>query len=276
MTIAWSEYFEPERLRDFPALRPGADPAGWAHGGSDGSGVRVAVVDSGIEAGHPLVGQVAGSVAFAEDDDATFGFRAVPCDPEDLAGHGTACAGLIRAVAPGCELWSVRVLGESSRGRAAVLAAALEWVAAERFDVVNLSLSTANRDWALPLHDLVDEAFFAGCVLVCAVNNVYKPTFPSQYAAVVSVAVGGGAGSPLSYNVEAPAEFGAPGLDVVVAWPGGGTATVSGNSFAAAHVSGLAALVRGAHPGLAPHGVKALLAATCVNARRSDGRRSPR
>lgn len=269
MTIAWSEYFEPDRLRPFPALPLPGDPAdarAWAWEGSTGKGVRVAVVDSGVDPTHPAVGEVAGAVAFEPDDDAPWGQRAVEVEAHDLAGHGTACAGIIRALAPEAEIWSVRVLGESMRGRAGVLAAAVEWVVEHGFDVANLSLSTANRDWYGHLHQVTDGAFFGGTVLVCAVNNVFKPTYPSQFASVVSVATGGGPGTTLSYNVEPPAEFGAPGLDVPVAWLDGATATVSGNSFAAAHVSGLAALVRAKHPGLPPYAVKAVLAAAASNA----------
>lgn len=268
MTIAWSEYFEPDRLQPFPALPlPGADAAQWAWGGSDGTGARVAVVDSGIDATHPAVGEVAGSVAFEPDESAEWGHRAVQTQARDLAGHGTACAAIIRALAPGAEIWSVRVLGESMRGRAAVLAAALEWVVEQGFDVANLSLSTANKDWFADLHRLVDAAFFRGTVMVSALNNVFKPTYPSEFASVVSVATAGPPGTPLAYNVTPPAEFGAPGTDVPVAWLDGATATVSGNSFAAAHVSGLAALVRAKHPGLPPHAVKAALAAAARNAR---------
>lgn len=267
MTLAWSEDFEPDRIRPFPAL-PLPEPATeWAYGGSDGRGVRVAVVDSGVERSHPLVGPVAGGVVFEPDDDSPGGVRVEEREHDDVAGHGTAVAGIIRSLAPACELWSLRVLGENMRGRAAVFARAVEWATEQRFDVVNLSLSTRNEAWFGRFHALADAAYFAGCVLVCAVNNVPAPTYPSEFASVVSVASGGPPGTPLAYNVEPPAEFGAPGLDVPVAWPGGGTATVTGNSFAAPHVAGLVALIRSKHPGLSCHSVKAALAAVSANAR---------
>ena len=267
MTLAWSEAFEPERLRPFPALPLPEPVRDWAVGGRDGAGVRVAVVDSGIDGAHPAVGGVAGAVAFEPDDDSPGGVRAEEREHDDVAGHGTAVAGIIRELAPACELWSLRVLGENLRGRAAVFATAVEWAIERRFDVVNLSLSTSNEAWFGRFHALSDAAFFAGTVLVCAVNNVPAPTYPSQFASVISVASSGGPGSPLTYNVEPPAEFGAPGLDVPVAWPGGATATVTGNSFAAPHVAGLAALIRSKHVGLPCHAVKATLAALAVNAR---------
>ena len=204
---------------------------------------------------------------FEPDDDSPGGVRVEEREHDDVAGHGTAVAGIIRSLAPACEVWSLRVLGGNLRGRAAVFATAVEWATRQHFDVVNLSLSTSNDAWFGRFHDLADAAYFAGSVLVCAVNNVPAPTYPSQFASVVSVASGGPPGSPLAYNVDPPAEFGAPGLDIPVAWPGGATATVTGNSFAAPHVAGLAALIRSKHPALPCHAVKAVLAAVSVNAR---------
>ena len=160
----------------------------------------------------------------------------------------------------------MRVLGASMRGRSGAVAEGLRWCVENGVDVVNLSLSTANEAWFSPFHELVDHAVLHGTTVVCAVNNVPAPTYPSEFAAVLSVATGGGPGTPLRYNVTPPAEFGAPGLDVRVAWPGGGSVEVTGNSFAAAHVSGLAALVRSKHPGLPPAAVKAVLMAASENA----------
>ena len=267
MTLAWSEDFEPGRLRPLPVLQLPQPASEWAWGGADGAGVRVAVVDSGVDAGHPLVGGVAGGVVFEADLDSVTGVRIDERAHGDLAGHGTACAGVVRRLAPACEIWSLRVLGETMRGRAVVFAAALEWATQQRFDVINLSLSTSNPAWYGRLHELTDAAYFAGCILVSAVNNVPKATYPSEFASVLSVASSGGPDAPLAVNVSPPAEFGAPGVDIEVAWLNGGTAVVSGNSFSAAHVSGLAALIRSKHPGLAPPAVKATLAAASVNAR---------
>ncbi len=266
VTLAWSEDFETDRLHAFPVIPMPLPAASWAWGGADGSGVRVAVVDSGIDADHPAVGGIGGGVVFEPDSERNGEVRIEECVHDDVAGHGTAVAGIIRKLAPASEIWSLRVLGENMRGRAGVFAAAVEWATRQRFDVINLSLSTSNGAWYGPLHELADEAFFAGSVVVCAVNNVPAPTYPSQFASVISVASSGPAGAPLAYNVNPPAEFGAPGMDVEVAWLNQATATVSGNSFSAAHVSGLAALIRSKHPGLPVHAVKAALAAASVNA----------
>jgi subtilisin family serine protease len=264
---AWSEFFVPSRLRPVAALPLPQPVAEWAWGGSDGAGVRVAVVDSGVEDGHRLVGRVDGAVV-VEDVEGGDDKRVVERAHPDLYGHGTAIAGTIRTMAPACELWSVQVLGPSLKGRAASLVAALRWTVQQRFDVVNLSLSTGGSAWFAPLQDLMDDAFFGGTVAVCAVNNVFSATFPAQFASVISVASSGPPGSPLAYNVDPPAEFGAPGEDVTVAWRDGGTATVTGNSFSAGYVSGLVTLIRAKHPGLPPFAVKSVLAAAAVNAAR--------
>ena len=217
-------------------------------------------MDSGIESGHPSVGDVAGAVAIEYDEDAPDRSRRVEGPHEDLFGHGTACAGLIRAAAPDCQLYSVRVLGERLTGRGTVFAAGLSWALEAGMHVVNLSLSTG-RDTYLPLlHDIADAAYFHGTILVCAVNNTPGPSYPSQFSSVISVAAHD-RHDPFGYdyNPAPPVEFGAPGIDVDVAWRGGGTLTVTGNSFAAAHMTGLVTRLLGKHPGLTPFQVKTVL-----------------
>src|SRR5262245_13899123 len=104
---------------------PGEVTREWAWGGATGAGARVCVLDSGIEAGHPLVGEVQRSVAISLDGDE------VVVEENDIAGdlcgHGTACAGVIRALAPECELISVRVLGAGYTGSGQVLLEGLRW-----------------------------------------------------------------------------------------------------------------------------------------------------
>jgi subtilisin family serine protease len=235
----------------------------WAWAGSTGAGVRVCILDSGIETGHPRVGPIARSVAVkVEGEEVT-----VEDDAEgDLCGHGTACAGIVRSLAPDCELTSVRVLGAGFTGSGRVLLEGLRWAVAEGFDVINMSLSTTKREFASVLHELADDAYFRRTVLVASAHNMPVESFPWRFSSVISV------GShevedPLAFfaNPTPPVEFFARGLDVEVAWLGGTTIRSTGNSFATPHLAGICALVRAKHPELTPFQLKSVLYLTASN-----------
>ena len=261
---AWSESFE--RLDRVPALPLPEDAATWAWGGATGAGIKVAVVDSGIDGSHPAVGDIAGYVAVVVDPDSETGTNYVEGPHEDLVGHGTACAGIIRKLAPEVEIYSIRVLGENLKGKGALFLAGIEWAIENGMDVVNMSLSSKSENLFAPLHDVADEAYFGNTVLVCAANNTPGPTYPSQFASVVSVAATPGTDPYLlAYNPHPPVEFAAIGIDIEVPWTGG-SIVATGNSFAAPHVAGLAALIRSKHPGLTPFQVKSVLQAASTNA----------
>lgn len=250
-----------------PRTLPAEVTREWAWGGATGAGVDVAIIDSGIDADHPLVGGVDSAVAFRYDAEPE-GAVALDVGPHaDLFGHGTACAGIIRRVAPECRLHSLRVLGERLTGKGAVFAAALRWAIDNHMHVVNMSLSTGKSDYFALFHELADLAYFNGVMLVCAVNNVPGPTYPSEYATVFSVAAHERK-DPYGFDVNPapPVEFGAPGIDVQVPWSNGTTITSTGNSFAAPHLAGLITLIRSKHPGLTPAEMKAVLRATADNA----------
>ena len=89
----------------------------------------------------------------------------------DGAGHGTACAGIVRSLAPACRLHSVRVLGAGNTGSGELILGGLRHAIESGFDVVNLSLSTTKRRFAELLHELADNAYFKGTVLVAAVTG---------------------------------------------------------------------------------------------------------
>ena len=269
---AWSWADRPEEaptVRAIPELDD-LTPA-WAWGGSTGAGVRVAVIDSGIDNAHPAIaGQVRGYISFSEDANGRVASSEEPHD--DAYGHGTACAGIIRRLAPDCELYSVKVLGARLRGQGSAFLAGLRWAIEQRMDVVNLSLGTTRREYADPLYELADRAYFGNTILVTAANNMPTPSYPSLYGTVISVACHGGQDpDEFYYNPEPPVEFLAPGIDVRVAWLDGRHLTVTGNSFAAPHIAGQVARIRAKHPGLAPFQVKTILRATARNLRRVAG-----
>lgn len=198
-----------------------------------GRGVRVAVVDSGVEAGHPdLAGQVVLNENFVDD-------RASPAE-----SHGTAVAGIIAAradnglgiagVAPQARLLALRACWQAqdqtlctSLGLAKALYAAIQQGA----HIINLSLGGPD-DRLLAL--LLDQALARGAIVVTAMPGRGGP-FPANHRGVLVV----GSAPPLPEGV-----VGAPGRDVPSTAVGGGYAVVSGSSFAAAHAAGLLALVR--------------------------------
>jgi subtilisin family serine protease len=247
-----------------PAGLPIPRARDWAWKGSRGAGVRVCVIDSGIDASHPHVGGVDGAVFLHLDGD---GEIAVEDDEEgDLFGHGTACAGIIRSLAPECEIHSVRVLGRALTGQGRILLAGIEWAIEQRFDVISLSLSTTKSDFAADLRELVDRAYFGGSLIVSSAHNMPVESYPWRFSAVVSVASHSGR-DPFEFysNPEPPVEFAARGVDVDVAWLGGSTIRTSGNSFATPHIAGIVALMLSKHPGMTPFETKSLLRATATN-----------
>ncbi len=266
-TPAWSGAFSADRLPEVRALPLHTSSREWAWGGSTGRGVRVAIVDSGVEDGHPQVGSLKGAVAVEPRTDGSGDFDYALGPHEDLVGHGTACAGIIRSLAPDVDIYSVRVLGANLRGKGSAFVAGVRWAMDNDMDVVNMSLSSRSEQWFGPLHQIADEAYFKGMTLVCAANNVPGPTYPSQFAAVVSVAARPSADPfGIAYNPHPPVEFGARGIDVNVAWSGGGSMVSSGNSFATPHVAGMVALIRAKHPWLTAFQMKSVLQAVADNA----------
>jgi subtilisin family serine protease len=236
----------------------------WALGGSTGKGARVCILDSGVEAGHPRVGELESAVAISlgENDEVV----ATEDTEGDVSGHGTACAGIVRALAPECSLSSVRVLGSTFTGSGAVLLAGLRYAVEQGFDVINMSLSTTKKPFAGVLHELADSAYFRRTVLVASAHNMPVESYPWRFSSVVSV------GSheepdPLAffYNPSPPVEFFGRGVNVEVPWLGGRSLTVSGNSFATPHLSAICALVLAKHPELTPFQLKSVLYLTATN-----------
>lgn len=237
----------------------------WAWGGSTGAGVRVCIVDGGVEGDHPMVGPVASSHAVVVREGAR---EVVEVEHGDSFGHGTACAGIVRAIAPDCEIHSVRVLGERGGGTGRTLLAGLEWAIGQRFDVINMSLSTARPEFAQALRELADEAYFAGSVIVASAHNSQVESFPWRFSSVISV---GSHTHPepgrILYNPRPPVEFFARGQAVQVAGLRGSVTRSSGNSFATPHVTGRCALILGKHPRLTVFQLKTALYLTSANVR---------
>jgi subtilisin len=224
----------------------------------------VAVIDSGIDATHSAIGgRISGYVSIQQVGD-TLVYETDPHD--DSMGHGTACASIIRNLAPDCDLYSVQVLRRSSAGRGDMIAAGLRWAIEHNMQICNLSLGTTKKEYFDTLHELADLAYFRNVMLVTAANNLAIPCFPSVYASVISVAAHG-VPDPYTfyYNPHPPTEFGAHGIGVRVAWPGERWITSTGNSFAAPHITGIVAAILSKHPELTLSQMKLVLRALATN-----------
>jgi subtilisin family serine protease len=226
------------------------------HHAALGRGVRVAVVDSGIDSGHPdLAGQIERRENFVDGK------------PYEAEMHGTAIAGIIAAragnglgivgVAPGARLLALRACWQQAAGDTACdsfsLAKALQAAIVQGADVINLSL--AGPDDRL-LRALLDRALQHGITLVGAVDaRLAGGGFPASHPGVLAVA------EAVPENEPAARILLAPGRDVPSTLPGARWGFVSGASFAAAEVSGLVALIVELRPGLGPQRVREALRA---------------
>lgn len=209
---------------------------------AQGAGVKVAVIDTGIDRSHSDIA-VAG------------GFNAVdPAKPQewdDREGHGTHVAGTIAAkrdgegvvgVAPRASVYSVRVLDENGNGTYDDVIAGIDWAVANGMHVANMSLGADEGSPALEL--AVKKAAERGLVIVAASGNSAGPVgYPAQYPETIAVGASDKDDKTAWFSNRGPeVDFIAPGVDVVSLKRGGGLDSNSGTSMATPHVAGLAAL----------------------------------
>jgi serine protease len=229
-----------------------------AHAVSTGAGAVVAVVDTGITAGHPdLAGRVLPGYDFVDRDS----------DPRDGDGHGTHVSGIIAAaanngvgvdsVAPGAQILPVRVLDNEGTGDDATVAEGIDWATAHGADVINLSLSgqlpLSGLGVTGQMDDAVQRAVDHGVVVVAAAGNDSLPTCEnsSYQGRVLCVGAVDRRGQRSFYSsfgnglgLVAPGGAGTGGdEDILSTWNDGGYHTLAGTSQAVPHVAGAAALL---------------------------------
>jgi subtilisin len=222
-----------------------------------GTGVRVAIVDSGVA--PELLGNHSESLSFRVKSSGLLA-TVERCPPGDVRQHGTAVASIVRSLAPEAELTSVRVLDDLGRSQARSLKIALEFCIRQGFDVVNVSLGTRQPDVILDLYEIVDQAAMAGVILVCATDNSGTPDYPAACSSLISVdRLQSSDPYALQFRTGHRVAFLARGVQVPVLSPHGSQHFVSGSSYACPHVSAFAARLRSAQQSLQPFEIKTLL-----------------
>ncbi len=249
----------------------------WERLGFDGSGVTIAVIDSGVDYHHPLLqtryrGYTGGGppvnvdnlwCRMGEDLLCGLGTRY----PADGLGHGTHVAGSALAgdgvgVAPGARWIAMRTCPDTCR--VSWIADAFAWVLdmapSNRPDVINASLVTTSEAGGVLVYPLIDDLIDAGVVMVAASGNGRGfPGLPAAHPRAIAV----GATTPedkmwensqfgRTLMGEIKPELVAPGTGITSTIPGGGFAQLRGTSMASPHVSGVVALLRQASPDISP------------------------
>lgn len=223
-----------------------------------GRGVRIGLLDTGVDEDHEdLKGKIETSYELVRSGS---GYECVEARGTDSVGHGTACAAIIKDIAPDAELHSVKVIGANAKGSAEELVYGLNWCVANNMHVVNASLGTLERRHRDVLSDAVDEALINGVTVVAAANNSGHMAWPANLTSVISVdAEAMQEALAIRYHLKRPIEIEAHGIYVEAPSPGGGTKYYTGTSFACPHVSAIIARLLSVYPDLQPFEVRALM-----------------
>lgn len=239
-----------------------------------GKGVRVAVIDTGVDATNPqlktAVDRASGTDLLPPSKDGSqdpaAGASKGKDGTTDLVGHGTKVAGIIAArsrpgtgfvgLAPEATIIPIRQNDDKGTGTAATMAAAIRHAIAKRATVINISQDTvkplkADSDLALA----VREALNKDIVVVASAGNdglagKVKLTYPAAYPGVLAVAASDRNDERAPFSQTGSfVGVAAPGVDMVSTVPKGGQCVDNGTSFSAPYVAGVAALLRAKHPG---------------------------
>ena len=244
-------------------------------GGTDGQGVRVYVIDTGVNYNLSEFANVE-STGFDSIDGDTWmdgSFRIIDGNPMDCHGHGTHVAGTVAGtnygVAPGATIVPVRVLGCSGSGSTRGVVEGIKWSiedAAGRPAVINMSLGGS---YSSTINSAVQDAYEAGITVVVAAgnSNSYASSYsPASAANAITVASSTSADNKSSFsNYGGLVDIWAPGSSITSAWYDGSTRTISGTSMASPHVAGAAAAYLAENPGSSPASIDAALKSSSVS-----------
>jgi subtilisin family serine protease len=249
-----------------------------AHALTRGGSVTVAVLDTGVQLDHPeLAGNLTSGWDFVDGDDTPYDVRdSLDNDNDGLVdevfGHGTHVAGIIRLIAPDARIMPIRVLDADGGGRVMDVADAIAYALNNGAKVINLSLGIDEP--SLVLRDMLQIAASQGVVVVASAGNLNssRPQFPGAEPCAIGV-------SALS-QFETRAEFSNHGSWVDFAAPGEGIYSTfadssfaywSGTSMAAPFVSGQVALIRSMAPQLSARDIAEVIRTTATRMRKVSG-----
>jgi len=238
------------RSKSWPSLAEAKEAARLG----TGAGVRVAVIDSGIEGDHPrLPGlTIRDSVGFEEEDGRV---KVIEGGGHDTYGHGTAVAGIIHEVAPGAEIGSFRVIDARSVSRTHLICAGVREAMNRGYHILNCSFGCRGlAKFILPHKEWADEAWLRGAHIVAACSNsdTFETEWPSHFASVVGVDLADTTSDDLYFRSDRLVSFSTKGENIEVAWIGGGVQVQTGTSFAAPRVSGVIARILSVFPDIPP------------------------
>ncbi|MEV0490238.1 S8 family serine peptidase [Streptomyces atratus] len=260
-------------------------PEAWA-AGYDGTGTKVAVLDTGLDPNHPdVAGQVKKTQNFTDDPDVVDHHGHGTHVASTIAGSGAASGGKYRGVAPGADLYIGKVLDNAGSGPESGVIAGMEWAVAEGADVVSMSLgSPVASDGTDPLSQAVNQlTASSGALFVIASGNEGsdKSTVGSPGAADAALTVGAVSKSELlaGFSSRGPRkgdfavkpEITAPGVGIVAARAAGTSmgrpvdanyTAASGTSMATPHMAGAAAILAQRHPDWTADRLKQVLVST--------------
>ncbi|AUS08283.1 peptidase S8 [Laceyella sacchari] len=212
---------------------------------AEGSGAKIAIVDTGVQSNHPdLAGKVVGGWDFVDNDST----------PQDGNGHGTHCAGIAAAVtnnstgiagtAPKASILAVRVLDNSGSGTWTAVANGITYAADQGAKVISLSLGGTVGNSGL--QQAVDYAWSKGSVVVAAAGNAGNtaPNYPAYYSNAIAVASTDQNDNKSSFSTYGSwVDVAAPGSSIYSTYPTSTYASLSGTSMATPHVAGVAGLL---------------------------------